>query len=78
MTRDEQIKQAAERFADREHGAMRGESVFNLLQYAFKCGAEWADFYRSEQWKCERHVPNKWEHLETALGISLSETTTYE
>ena len=43
MTREEEIKQAAEQFADREHGAMRDVSVFNLLQYAFKCGAEWAD-----------------------------------
>lgn len=42
MTREEQIKRAAEQFADREHGAMRNVSVFNLLQYAFKCGAEWA------------------------------------
>lgn len=78
MTREERIKQAAEQFADREHGAMREVSVFNLLQYAFKCGAEWADFFRSEQWKCERRVPNKWEHLETAVGISISETTTDE
>lgn len=43
MTRKELIKQAAEQFADREHGTMRDVSVFNLLQYAFKCGAEWAN-----------------------------------
>lgn len=78
MTREELIKQAAEQFADCEHGAMRGVSVFNLLQYAFKCGAEWADFFRPAQWKCERRVPNKWEHLGTAEDISISETTTDE
>lgn len=51
MTREEQIKQAAEQFADREYGAMRDVSVFNLLQYAFKCGAEWAvDNYLAQVW----------------------------
>ena len=78
MTREEQIKQAAEQFADREYGTMREVSVFNLLKYAFKCGAEWADFFRPEQWKCERRVPNKWEYLETAVDISISETTNDE
>ena len=78
MIREEQIKQAAEQFADREHGTMRDVSVFNLLQYAFKCGAEWGGKYLVESDKCERRVPNKWEHLETAEGISISETTTDE
>ena len=76
MTREEVIKKAAEQFADREHGTMRDVSVFNLLQYAFKCGAEWADFFRPEQWKCERRWPDKMEHLGTAVDISISETTT--
>lgn len=59
MTREEVVKKAAEAFADREHGAMRKVSVFNLLQYAFKCGAEWADNFPSEQQKCLRHWPHK-------------------
>lgn len=43
MTRKEQIKQVAEEFADHEHSTMRDVSMFNLLQYAFKCGAKWTD-----------------------------------
>lgn len=72
MTREEQITNAATEFADREHGAMRDVSVFNLLQYAFKCGAEWADFFCPNQFKCENRRPNKCEHLGTAVGISIS------
>lgn len=59
MTREEQIKQAAEQFADREHGLMRFMSVFNQLQYAFKCGAEWADNSNLKHlWHDASEMPN--------------------
>lgn len=78
MTREEQIKQAAEEFADRERGSMRDVSVFNLLQYAFKCGAEWGGKYLVESFNCERRWSDTLIHLGTAEGISISETTTDE
>lgn len=61
MKREELINQAAEQFADREHGAMRNVSVFNLLQYAFKCGAEWAYCGHKIVWHpaSEQPLPNK-------------------
>ena len=67
MEREELIKKAAEQFADREHGAMRDVSVFNLLQYAFKCGAEWADEHPnlSSLWQDASEEPqgDDWEVL---------------
>lgn len=75
MTREEVIKKAAEQFADREHGAMRDVSVFNLLQYAFKCGAEWADDnYLAQVWHPATEEPqgDEWEVLCEADGCYLT------
>lgn len=64
MTREQIIKQAAEQFADREHGTMRDVSVFNLLQYAFKRGAEWADEHPdlSSLWHDPSEEPKSYEY----------------
>lgn len=76
MTREEQIKRAAEQFADREHGAMRDVSVFNLLQYAFKCGAEWVDNNNLKHlWHDASEMPqgDKWDILCYGRGYMLAD-----
>lgn len=59
MEREELIKQAAEQFVDCFYGTLREVSIFHLLQYAFKCGAEWADrhplFDEEDNW----HTPDE-------------------
>lgn len=51
MTREEQINAAADRFANNNFASMRTVSIFNILQYGFRGGIEWANTHKDLEWK---------------------------
>ena len=51
MTQAEQINAAADRFANNNFALMRTVSIFNILQYGFRGGIEWANSHKDLEWK---------------------------
>lgn len=51
MTQAEQINAAADRFANNNFASMRTVSIFNILQYGFRGGIEWANTHKDLEWK---------------------------
>lgn len=58
MTREEQINAAADRFANNNFASMRTVSIFNILQYGFKEGIEWANTHKDLNWKPMSEEPD--------------------
>ena len=51
MTREELIQEASDRFANNNFALMRTVSIFNILQYGFRGGIQWANTHKDLEWK---------------------------